>query len=107
MPAAPIVGDPWAADVLRQIKAAAFRSTVKARLGASGRFTPPLRARRLDDWTREFLTAHPGATVLHLACGLDSRAFRIDAPDGVHWYDLDHTDVIELRERVYPRRDRY
>lgn len=36
-----------------------------------------LRARHLDSWTREFLTAHPRATVLHLACGLDSRAWRV------------------------------
>jgi len=36
-----------------------------------------LRARHLDFWTREFLAAHPQATVLHLACGLDSRAWRV------------------------------
>jgi O-methyltransferase len=100
----PIVGDRWAAGVLRQIETAVRRSTMKARLGAAGRFTPLLRARRLDDWTRAFLTAHPDATVLHLACGLDSRTFRVGPPDGVRWYDLDYPDVIELRERLYPER---
>ncbi|WP_020579816.1 class I SAM-dependent methyltransferase [Actinopolymorpha alba] len=36
-----------------------------------------LRARQLDQWTTAFLTDHPEATVLHLACGLDTRVHRI------------------------------
>lgn len=46
----------------------------------SNQYTVTLRARALDDWTGEFLTAHPDATVLHLGCGLDSRAFRLNLP---------------------------
>ena len=61
-----------------------------------------LRARQLDDWTREFLAAHPEATVLHLACGLDTRAQRLGVPPGVRWIDLDHPDVVALRERLLP-----
>jgi hypothetical protein len=38
-----------------------------------------VRAKHLDDWTREFLAAHRRATVLHLGCGLDSRVFRVSA----------------------------
>jgi methyltransferase (TIGR00027 family) len=61
-----------------------------------------LRGRQLDAWTREFLAEHPDATVLHLACGLDTRAQRLGIPDGVRWIDLDHPDVIALRERLLP-----
>jgi O-methyltransferase involved in polyketide biosynthesis len=59
-----------------------------------------LRARQLDDWTRQFLAAHPEATVLHLACGLDTRAQRLAAPPTVRWIDLDHPEVVALRERL-------
>jgi O-methyltransferase involved in polyketide biosynthesis len=61
-----------------------------------------LRARQLDRWTLEFLAAHPQATVLHLACGLDTRVQRLDPPASVRWVDVDHPDVIALRERLLP-----
>jgi O-methyltransferase involved in polyketide biosynthesis len=38
---------------------------------------------------------------------LDSRAFRLDVPERVRWYDLDFPDVIELRRRLYPERAGY
>jgi O-methyltransferase involved in polyketide biosynthesis len=108
---APIVGDVWAPEVIEVLERTDPGSLRKglrtAKLGASGRFTPLLRTRRLDDWTRAFLAGHPDATVLHLGCGLDSRAFRIGIPERGHWYDLDYPEVIELRGRVYPERDRY
>jgi hypothetical protein len=104
---APIVGDTWAADVLDRIKADNRKGLLTAKLGASGRFPPLLRARRLDDWAREFLARHPDASVLHLGCGLDSRAFRLDVPEKVRWYDLDFPDVIELRRRLYPEHAGY
>ncbi|MQA85044.1 MAG: class I SAM-dependent methyltransferase [Streptosporangiales bacterium] len=100
---APLVGDPWADEVLSRID----HNHRKLKMRASDRFFVLLRAKRLDDWTREFLDRHPDATVLHLGCGLDSRAFRIDAPEAVRWYDLDYPEVIELRRRVYPERDSY
>jgi O-methyltransferase involved in polyketide biosynthesis len=42
-----------------------------------------MRARMLDDWVRAFIAANPGASVLHLGCGLDIRVFRVDPPRGV------------------------
>ena len=104
---APIVGDTWAAEVLDRITADNRKGLLTAKLGASGRFPPLLRARRLDDWAREFLAHHPDASVLHLGCGLDSRAFRLDVPETVRWYDLDFPDVIELRRRLYPEHAGY
>ena len=104
---APIVGDTWAPEVLDQITADNRKGLLTAKLGASGRFPPLLRARRLDDWTREFLAGHPNASVLHLGCGLDSRAFRLDVPEAVRWFDLDFPDVIALRRRIYPERPGY
>jgi O-methyltransferase involved in polyketide biosynthesis len=59
-----------------------------------------LRAKQLDDWTTEFLADHPVATVLHLACGLDTRLHRLDPPSSVRWIDVDFPEVIALRKRL-------
>lgn len=66
-----------------------------------------LRAHVIDGWTRDFLGAHPEATVLHLGCGLDSRVFRIAPSANVRWFDVDYPDVIALRQRLYPAREGY
>lgn len=72
------------------------RTTAAAAVGIA------LRAWQLDGWTREFLAAHPDATVLHLACGLDTRAHRLAPPASVRWLDVDYPEVVELRERLLP-----
>lgn len=61
------------------------------------------RAARIDTWTREFLASWPGrrVTVLHLACGLDSRDRRVGRdPELVRWVDVDRPLVANLRERL-------
>jgi O-methyltransferase involved in polyketide biosynthesis len=64
------------------------------------------RAKKMDAVTRDFLSRNPGAIVLHLGCGLDSRFWRVD--DGqVHWYDLDMPPVAELRRKFFPDSERY
>jgi O-methyltransferase involved in polyketide biosynthesis len=63
-----------------------------------------LRARHFDRWTREFLTARPKATVLHLGCGLDTRVWRLDPGPDVRWFDVDYPEVIELRRQLFPTR---
>lgn len=65
------------------------------------------RARFLDRWAAEFLAAHPGATVLHLGCGLDTRVHRMDPPPEVAWFDVDFPEVVELRGRLFPGRPGY
>ncbi|MCY1068356.1 class I SAM-dependent methyltransferase [Nannocystis sp. RBIL2] len=66
------------------------------------RFTTSVRAKQLDAWTREYLAAHPEATVLHLGCGLDSRIDRVAPPPTVRWFEVDLPDVIAVRRRLYP-----
>jgi O-methyltransferase involved in polyketide biosynthesis len=45
--------------------------------------------------------------VLQLACGMDSRAFRLDLPSGARWFDVDLPDVMELRRMLYEEADGY
>jgi len=65
-----------------------------------------IRARKLDDYAREFLAKQPGSVIVHLGCGLDSRCVRVDNGQ-VEWYDLDLPDVIELRRRFFAETARY
>lgn len=94
----PILGDKFADEVVRHIDF----DFEKLKVPKGAEITLPMRAKHLDQWTREFLAANPVSTVLHLGCGLDSRVFRIDPPATVRWYDVDMPDVIELRRRLYP-----
>ncbi|TGT78147.1 class I SAM-dependent methyltransferase [bacterium M00.F.Ca.ET.159.01.1.1] len=66
-----------------------------------------IRAATLDAQVEDFLARNPDAIVLHLGCGLDTRIFRVDLPRGVDWFDVDYPDVIDLRRRLYPPRERY
>lgn len=45
--------------------------------------------------------------VLHLACGLDSRAQRVDVPDTALWYDVDLPAVMDLRRELFKESTRY
>jgi O-methyltransferase involved in polyketide biosynthesis len=65
-----------------------------------------MRAKKLDDYTEEFITQHPDAVILHLGCGLDSRCLRVERRETI-WYDLDLTDVIALRQKFYSESKSY
>jgi O-methyltransferase involved in polyketide biosynthesis len=64
------------------------------------------RAKKVDGIVQDFLDEHPGGVVLQLGCGLDSRFLRVDN-GGVHWYDLDMPQVIELRQEFFAESERY
>lgn len=59
-----------------------------------------IRAAVYDDWVRKALEDMPNATVLHIGCGLDSRAERV-AAKGTQWYDIDFPEVIAERRGYY------
>ncbi|MFG2120867.1 class I SAM-dependent methyltransferase [Streptomyces sp. NPDC048710] len=99
----PVLGDATAEDLLRRID----YDFSRIRTATKDVRIVTFRAKKLDEWTAEFLSAYPDAVVLHLACGLDSRAFRLGVPPGVQWIDVDVPDVIELRSQLYRGRDGY
>ncbi|KAL2289323.1 hypothetical protein FJTKL_02326 [Diaporthe vaccinii] len=101
----PILNDTYAASVAKQVKDSGYDFSKRLRYGLLERPVSALislRTRILDLKTEAFLSAHPGrATVLHLACGLDSRSLRVRwQGEGRLWVDVDKQDVIELRKRV-------
>jgi methyltransferase (TIGR00027 family) len=73
-------------------------SRILAKIDEEVRVAVVLRNREFDRHARDFLARYPGATVVHIGCGLDARFERVD--DGqVAWYDLDLPEVIELRRK--------
>jgi O-methyltransferase involved in polyketide biosynthesis len=66
-----------------------------------------LRSAQFDALITAYLNDHPDAVVLHLGCGLHSRAFRMAAPEGVRWFDVDLPNVIALRRQLYSESDTY
>ena len=59
-----------------------------------------MRAAVFDAWVTEKLAAAEDAVVLHLGCGMDSRALRV-GNDSIVWYDVDFPDVIRARQQYF------
>ena len=54
----------------------------------------------LDRMTKEWLASHPGAVVVNIACGLDTRCYRVSG--NAHWYNLDLPETMAVREKLLP-----
>ncbi len=65
-----------------------------------------IRAAVFDGWVDEQLLAENDAVVIHIGCGLDSRALRITAKYSC-WYDVDFPEVIEERKKYFGETESY
>ena len=54
----------------------------------------------LDKLVSEYLANNPGAIVVNIACGLDTRCYRMTGFK--HWYNLDLPETIAVREKLLP-----
>jgi len=64
------------------------------------------RARQIDELCNEYIEENKNIVVIHLGCGLDSRALRVNQEYNM-WYDLDFESVIELRKQYYSESEKY
>ncbi|KAK3984208.1 S-adenosyl-L-methionine-dependent methyltransferase [Cladorrhinum sp. PSN332] len=98
----PILNDTFAGPILSKIdydfSGIGVGSTTMGIVG--------IRGSLLDRWVINFLSNHPnGVTVVHLACGLETRAHRLAAHYAwrkVRWIDIDLPDVVKLRNELVP-----
>lgn len=58
----------------------------------------------LDKLTKAFLASHPGAVVVNIACGLDTRCYRMTGFS--HWYNLDLPETMAVREKLLPEKNK-
>ena len=54
----------------------------------------------LDRLVGDWLQGHPGAVVVNIACGLDTRCYRMTGY--AHWYNLDLPKTMAVRQRLLP-----
>jgi O-methyltransferase involved in polyketide biosynthesis len=97
-----VIRDPWAVTLLDSIDYD-YRKFGKPNQSHG------LRAVAFDAAARAYLTAHPRASVVALAEGLQSSFWRLERQgllDDVTWYSIDLPPVMELRNRLLPRDDR-
>ncbi|ORA48447.1 methyltransferase [Mycolicibacterium celeriflavum] len=80
-----------------------------AKFGLSRRQDMAVRALAFDREARRYLGAHPRATVVALAEGLQTSFYRLDATDVGHefrWLTVDLPPMVELRRKLLPSSDR-
>ena len=80
-----------------------------AKFGAAARQDVVLRGLAFDGNTRRYLAAHPAATVVALAEGLQTSFYRLDATgvsDQFRWLTVDLPPIVELRQRLLPESPR-
>lgn len=65
-----------------------------------------IRSAVFDQWVKEQLSAQAEPAVIHIGCGMDSRAERIGCV-GCKWYDVDFGEVIEERKRYFSQSESY
>lgn len=95
----PILGDLYANDILNKIE----YDVQQMKLSPLDSGGVALRTRQFDRWTTLFIKNHRHCTILHLACGLDSRMQRVPwGGSGVRWIDVDLPEVITLRRQIMP-----
>lgn len=54
----------------------------------------------LDRLVSEWLSKNSGAVVVNIACGLDTRCYRVKGYS--HWYNLDLPETIAVRDKLLP-----
>ena len=65
-----------------------------------------MRSAVFDSWTKQQIRENPDAVVLHVGCGMDSRALRLGT-ENCQWYDVDFPEVIAERKRYFKETDSY
>lgn len=102
----PLLNDTHAVEILRKLVSSQSDHEITTNTG----MTLPesagicLRSLALDAWTSAFHRRHARepVTVVHLACGLDARCFRVAHGEGVRGVDVDLEEVVELRREMMP-----
>ena len=97
-----VIRDPWAVTLFDAI------SYDYLKFGKPNQWHA-LRAAAFDGVMRDYLTAHPKASVVALAEGLQTSFWRLDAAgcaNELTWYSIDLPPVMALREQLLAHDDR-
>lgn len=59
----------------------------------------------LDRMVKDFIQTHPDATVINIACGMDTRFYRVDNGQ-IRWYNLDLPAAMDVRKKYIDEQER-
>jgi O-methyltransferase involved in polyketide biosynthesis len=59
----------------------------------------------LDELVNKFIAENPDCVVVNIACGLDTRFYRVDN-GRITWYNLDLPETIQVRNQIFDPVDR-
>jgi methyltransferase (TIGR00027 family) len=109
----PILSDPKSVEIMTALNAtlsppvhALDRILVAGTLDTRLVVHIAIRAKKYDDYARNFLQKYPEGVVVNIGCGLDSRFLRIDN-GRVVVYDLDLPEIIAIKKTFYRETERY
>jgi len=109
----PIISDMKSVEIMTELNKTFSRSDHPLdRILASGRLNKQLvvhialRAKKYNDYARDFLIKFPDGVIVNIGCGLDSRVLQIDN-GRVVFYDLDLPELIAVKKDFFPETDRY
>jgi O-methyltransferase involved in polyketide biosynthesis len=83
-----------------------LKGQVRRRLGKKLTATLALRTRKFDRYCIDFLDKNPDGIIVELGCGLSTRFPRIDTGT-LTLYDLDFSEVIDIKKQFFKETDRY
>jgi methyltransferase (TIGR00027 family) len=109
----PLLDDPKAvkiADKLNRILSESpkklFKKIARGKLDKRLIVYVCMRARRYDQYVRDFLRHSPDGVIVNIGCGFDTRFFRVDN-ERMDFYDLDLPEVINVKKNFVEENDRY
>ena len=59
-----------------------------------------IRSKVFDEWLKDKMEADKDSVVIHIGCGMDSRAIRVGT-NNHYWFDVDFSEVIAERKKYY------
>lgn len=65
-----------------------------------------IRSAVFDSWVKEKMAESGDGVIIHIGCGMDSRAERIGTSNHL-WFDFDFPEVITERQRYFSENDCY
>jgi methyltransferase (TIGR00027 family) len=89
--------DPYAMELVGQHGMAIVNSL---RSGKNSSWFLVARTCILDNWIQKIIQNEKIDTVLNLAAGLDTRAYRLQLPPQLRWFDIDLPDILSHKEKV-------
>jgi O-methyltransferase involved in polyketide biosynthesis len=109
----PLLSDPKSVEIMTELNKTFSRSenTLDKTL-AAGTLDRRLvvhiaiRAKKYDEYARDFLERFPGGVIVNIGCGLDSRFLRVDNGLAI-FYDLDLPEIIGIKKTFFEETERY